>query len=44
MNLTDVIQELVEERDLDRSTLASIIKEGMLAGYEKKYPELESGQ
>jgi len=41
VNLTDVIQELVEERDLDRSTLASIIKEGMLAGYEKKYPELE---
>lgn len=41
MNLTDVIQELVEERDLDRATLASIIKEGMLAGYQKKYPDLE---
>jgi transcription termination/antitermination protein NusA len=41
VNLTEVIQELVEERDLDKSILADIIKEGMLAGYEKKYPELK---
>jgi len=40
VNLTSVIEELVEERDLDRAILADIIIEGMLAGYSKKYPEL----
>ncbi len=40
MNLFDVIEELVNERGLDRNTLTSIICEGMLAAYERKYPEL----
>ena len=41
MNLSDVIEELVEERDIDRAVFADIIAEGMLAGYNKKYPALE---
>ena len=40
MNLFDVIEELVIERGLDRETLNSIICEGMLAAYQRKYPEL----
>lgn len=40
MKLADVIEELVEERGLDRSVLSSIICEGILAAYKKKYPEL----
>ena len=38
MKLADVIAELVEERGLDQSVLGSIVCEGMLAAYEKKYP------
>lgn len=41
MKLNDVINELVEERDLDRAILADIVIEGILAAYQKKYPELE---
>lgn len=40
MKLTDVIAELVEERGLDKNILSSIVCEGMLAAYERKYPEL----
>lgn len=40
MNLSQVIDELVEERGLDRSVLSSIICEGMLAAYERKYPDI----
>lgn len=40
MKLSFVIDELVEERGLDRSILNSIICEGMLAAYSKKYPDL----
>lgn len=40
MNLSHVIDELVEERGLDRDTLAAVVAEGMLAAYEKKYPNL----
>lgn len=40
MNLFDVIEELVIERGLDRETLNSIICEGMLAAYQRKYPDL----
>ena len=40
MNLFDVIEELVSERGLDRSILEDIICEGMLAAYQRKYPEL----
>ncbi len=40
VNLFDVIEELVVERGLDRDTLNFIICEGMLAAYERKYPEL----
>ena len=39
MNLFDVIEELVSERGLERETLEQIICEGMLAAYERKYPE-----
>lgn len=41
MNLASVIDELVEERGLDREVLNSIICESMLAAYSKKYPGLE---
>lgn len=38
MNLKQVIDELTEERGIDRTTLDSIVCEGMLAAYVKKYP------
>lgn len=40
MKLTDVIEALVEERDINRDILDQIVCEGMLAAYEKRYPEL----
>lgn len=41
MNLSGVIDELVQEGGLDRTVLTQIICEGMLAAYKKKYPDLE---
>lgn len=41
MKLSEVIEELVEEKGLDRSTLGQIISEGLLAAYKKKYPDVE---
>jgi len=40
VKLVDVIEELIEERGLDRNVLSTIISEGMLAAYAKKYPIL----
>lgn len=40
MKLSLVIEELVEERGLDKSVLSSIICEGILAAYQRKYPDL----
>jgi N utilization substance protein A len=40
VKLADVIDELVEERGLKRDSLGAIVCEGMLAAYERKYPEL----
>lgn len=40
MKLSLVIEELVEERGLDRSVLGKIICEGMLSAYSKKYPDM----
>jgi transcription termination/antitermination protein NusA len=40
VKLSQVIEELVEEKGLERGVLSAIICEGMLAGYEKKYPGL----
>jgi len=40
VKLSDVIEELEKEKGLDRATLSSIICEGMLAAYTKKYPDL----
>jgi transcription termination/antitermination protein NusA len=40
VKLSHVIEELVEERGLDRNVLSAIISEGMLAAYKKKYPDL----
>ena len=40
MKLSLVIDELVEEKGLDRTALSNIICEGMLAAYQKKYPTL----
>lgn len=40
MNLSQVIEELVEDRGLDRNVLESIVHEGMMSAYAKKYPHL----
>ncbi len=40
VKLSQVIDELVEEKGLDRSVLSTIICEGMLSAYTKKYPDL----
>lgn len=40
MKLADVIDELVEERGLKREALGAIVCEGMLAAYQRKYPDL----
>lgn len=40
MKLADVIDELVEERGLKRESLSAIVCEGMLAAYQRKYPDL----
>lgn len=39
MKLSNVIDELVEERGLDRDLLRSVICEGVLAAFQKKHPE-----
>ncbi len=41
MNLTAVIEELVEDKGLKREIINDIICEGMLAAYQRKYPDLE---
>jgi N utilization substance protein A len=41
MQLSSVINELVEEKDIDRAELRTIVCEGLLAAYEKKYPDLK---
>lgn len=41
MKLAEVIEELVQERGLDKDVLSSVVCEGLLAAYQKKYPELE---
>jgi N utilization substance protein A len=40
VKLADVIDELVEERGLAKDSLGAIVCEGMLAAYQRKYPEL----
>ncbi len=40
LKLSLVIDQLVEERGLDRTVLSDIICEGMLAAYQKKYPTM----
>jgi len=40
VKLSAVINELVQERGIDRKVLSSIVCEGMLAAYEKKFPDL----
>ena len=39
MNLTDVINSLVDERGLDKAKIISIICDGVCAAYAKKYPQ-----
>ena len=41
MNLSSVINELVEEKGLDREVISSIICEGILAAYDRHYPDLK---
>lgn len=39
MKLFEVIEALVEERGLDKEVLTAIVCEGMLAAFQKRYPE-----
>lgn len=39
MKISQVIEELVEERSLDYGVISDIICEGLLAAYKKKYPD-----
>ncbi len=39
VDLLSVINDLVDEKGLDKSVLSTIVSEGMLAAYSKKYPE-----
>ena len=39
MKLADVIEELVEERGLDRGQLGDIVCKGILSAYQRKHPE-----
>lgn len=41
MKLSGVIEELEKEKGLDKNVLSSIICEGMLAAYQKKFPGLD---
>jgi transcription termination/antitermination protein NusA len=41
VKLSHVIEELIEERGLDRTVIANIISEGMVAAYNKKFPGQE---
>jgi len=41
IKLSQVIDELVEEKGLDPAVLSSLICEGILAGYAKRYPDLQ---
>ncbi len=41
VKLSLVIDELVSEKGLDRATLSSIMCEGILAAYKKRYPDLD---
>lgn len=40
MKLAEVIDELVEERGLEKEILSDIVCEGLLAAYQKRYPYL----
>lgn len=41
VKLSHVIEELTQERGLDRNVIGEIIRESMLAAYQKRYPEYE---
>ncbi len=41
MNLSDVIEDLVEERGLDREKVIEIVQQGVLAAFQKKFPDVE---
>ncbi|MBX9830926.1 transcription termination factor NusA [Candidatus Babeliales bacterium] len=41
MNLADVIENLVEERGLDREQIAAIVCDGIQTAYTKKYPYVD---
>lgn len=41
MKLSQVIEELVEEKGLDRTLLTDIVCEGILSAYLKKYPDAQ---
>lgn len=41
MNLNDVIELLVDERNLDRELIKDVVKLGVRTAYEKKYPDID---
>lgn len=40
MNLSAVIEALIEERSLDRESVIATVRDGVCAGYSKKYPHI----
>lgn len=40
MKLAEVIESLLDERNLDREKVIGVIRDGVLTAYRKKYPEL----
>lgn len=40
VNLAEVIESLLEERNLDREKVVAVIRDGVLTAYRKKYPNL----
>lgn len=40
MNLKQVIDELIQEKGMDRSVLSAIVVESIVAAYQKKYPQV----
>jgi N utilization substance protein A len=40
VKLSEVIEALTEERGLDRESIVEVVRDGVLAAYRKKYPEV----
>lgn len=41
MNLVDVIESLIEERNLDREKVVEVVRSGIATAYQRKYPDYD---